>query len=391
MKKGFNKLFGIICAITMVLTTIIPIAHAENDIRVVMNGKEIQFDVPPQIVDDYTMVPVRAIFEALGYTVKWIPEAQMIVAINQEADRAILMNINITVIVAGSYKELLNEYNNNNKDVTNYFQKNSYLIEKAPVIINERTLVPVRVIAEANGFIVNWEPFTQTVSLNSGGKSSYFSTYSSFYDEAPTLYSFANILDRKEIKKSFDASNGFYTYVYYLTDVEDPSIFAKRYVDYLTNDGYYITPNKNSNNTILINYVNNIIISVSTMTNPNGIIVIFGSPSVLSNSTITEPVNEHNMEIDNEIQKTQQEIKRLKSKIKTIKQEIDNKTTEMNNVAKSSDVRVVMGGRIGQSGDPDKIQQIQNEIDELNVDLRYYEELLDNEQEYLKKLQLSYE
>ena len=42
-----------------------------NGIKVIYNEKAIDFDVPPQIINDRTMVPLRAIFEAIGATVNW--------------------------------------------------------------------------------------------------------------------------------------------------------------------------------------------------------------------------------------------------------------------------------------------------------------------------------
>ncbi len=39
--------------------------NAADDISVVIDGNEIGFDVPPQIIEDRTLVPLRAIFEAL--------------------------------------------------------------------------------------------------------------------------------------------------------------------------------------------------------------------------------------------------------------------------------------------------------------------------------------
>jgi len=46
-------------------------AAASSNIRLVINGKEIIPDVPPQIIDGRVMVPARFIAEPLGATVKW--------------------------------------------------------------------------------------------------------------------------------------------------------------------------------------------------------------------------------------------------------------------------------------------------------------------------------
>lgn len=44
---------------------------AADDITVILDGNKLEFDVPPQIIDGRTMVPIRAIFEALGAEVTW--------------------------------------------------------------------------------------------------------------------------------------------------------------------------------------------------------------------------------------------------------------------------------------------------------------------------------
>jgi len=46
----------------------------------------------------------------------------------------------------------------------------SYQMEVAPEIINARTFVPVRFIAEAFGANVGWDPATRTVTIKSDGK-----------------------------------------------------------------------------------------------------------------------------------------------------------------------------------------------------------------------------
>ena len=40
-------------------------------VRVILNGRTLQFDVPPIMENDRTLVPLRVIFEALGAGVEW--------------------------------------------------------------------------------------------------------------------------------------------------------------------------------------------------------------------------------------------------------------------------------------------------------------------------------
>jgi len=46
-------------------------ALASQPIKLIVNGKEIQCDVPPQVINDRTMVPARFLAEALGAKVSW--------------------------------------------------------------------------------------------------------------------------------------------------------------------------------------------------------------------------------------------------------------------------------------------------------------------------------
>ncbi|MCL2202018.1 MAG: copper amine oxidase N-terminal domain-containing protein [Oscillospiraceae bacterium] len=53
-----------------------------DEVAVLMNGIPMTFDVPPRIVDGRTLVPFRTIFEALGATVHWNPATQTVTGSN---------------------------------------------------------------------------------------------------------------------------------------------------------------------------------------------------------------------------------------------------------------------------------------------------------------------
>jgi len=46
-------------------------ALAASPIKLVINGREIKPDVPPQLINGRTMVPVRWVAETLGAEVEW--------------------------------------------------------------------------------------------------------------------------------------------------------------------------------------------------------------------------------------------------------------------------------------------------------------------------------
>lgn len=127
-----------------------PINNAPNNepeninIRVTINGSEIEFDQPPIMQNDRTLVPLRAIFEALGATVTWDDSLQSVSA--SKNDIKITLNI--------GKKQM-------------YINDKMIELDVPPQLIGGRTLVPVRAVSEAFGCDVKWDDSTQTVIITS--------------------------------------------------------------------------------------------------------------------------------------------------------------------------------------------------------------------------------
>jgi hypothetical protein len=111
---------------------------------VLLNGSPLEFDVPPQIINERTLVPMRAIFEALGAAVAWDGDTRTVTA--EGADTNVQMTIDS------------NEMYVNSEKIT---------LDVPPVIIDERTLVPARAVAESFGCDVAWDSDTRTVIISS--------------------------------------------------------------------------------------------------------------------------------------------------------------------------------------------------------------------------------
>ena len=62
MKKVLTILFALALSVSM----LIPAYAEETPITLTVDGVIVECDVPPQIVEDRTLVPLRAAFEALG-------------------------------------------------------------------------------------------------------------------------------------------------------------------------------------------------------------------------------------------------------------------------------------------------------------------------------------
>lgn len=81
-----------ICVIlTLVLALGSASAFASNDITLRLDGKLISCPVAPMIVNDRTMVPFRVIFEALGIDVEWSDALKKVYAIGE--DKTIILTI----------------------------------------------------------------------------------------------------------------------------------------------------------------------------------------------------------------------------------------------------------------------------------------------------------
>ncbi len=136
--------------LTVVLTLSCTSAFAQDSITVLLDGEAISFDVQPQIINSRTMVPMRAIFTALGANVDWVEEHRLIIASKNAS--LITMMIDQPIMHIGNLETE---------------EQKTLELDSPPVIVDSRTLVPVRAISDALGVGVDWNEETRTVILNS--------------------------------------------------------------------------------------------------------------------------------------------------------------------------------------------------------------------------------
>ncbi len=130
-----------------------PVAIAERGISVILNGEYVDFTdengnvVEPQLINDRTMVPMRKIFEVFGADVQWDGETETVTAVT--AEKTLKLQINNPVA----------------KVITTESGESEITLDSVPVVIDGRTLVPVRFIAESLELKVGWDGETQTVVI----------------------------------------------------------------------------------------------------------------------------------------------------------------------------------------------------------------------------------
>lgn len=126
MKKVLCSIFSVFILLFLMSFPITSLA--EENINVYYEGELLVFDVEPQIINNFTMVPARTIFEAMGAKVKWDEETQTVTVKKKKKS--------ISMTIGG-------QITNQDGEVIN--------TETVPVVLNDRTLVPVKLISEFLG------------------------------------------------------------------------------------------------------------------------------------------------------------------------------------------------------------------------------------------------
>lgn len=149
MKKKFSMLLSIVIAAASISIPVTTTAQDnEQSINIVVSGSAIECDQPPVIVEGRTLIPLRAVAEAVGAEVNW-----------DDAEKAIYINT--------ASSELRLEIGADEMEIKTDGKAETIPVEVPAQIINERTMVPVRFVAEALGLNVEWQEENKTVIISS--------------------------------------------------------------------------------------------------------------------------------------------------------------------------------------------------------------------------------
>ncbi|MBS6366131.1 MAG: DUF4163 domain-containing protein [Clostridiales bacterium] len=138
-----NKKIGSVVAATAVCAMLATSALAAAPISVTIDGEYLSAAQAPVIQENRTLVPMRAIFEALGAEVQWDADSRSITA--TKGDTTIEMAIGQTEMTVDG---------------------KSVALEVAPTILNNNTMVPVRAVAESFEAQVDWDAEARQVVIS---------------------------------------------------------------------------------------------------------------------------------------------------------------------------------------------------------------------------------
>ncbi len=124
--------------------------------RIIVDGNLVTFpDQQPVIIDGRTFVPVRGVLETMNKKVEWDEERQAVII----SDELITLEL-----VIGS-PTMLNAVTD---PVSGEVFKFESELDAPPRIINDRTCLPIRAVAEGFGVKVDWNDENHTVIIDTG-------------------------------------------------------------------------------------------------------------------------------------------------------------------------------------------------------------------------------
>ena len=101
-----------------------------------------ELDVPPRIIGERTFLPVRVISEALGASAEWVEKDRGVIVRSEEAE--IILSIGVPAMFVNGVRVSL---------------------DAAPVIVDDRALLPIRFISEALHCKVDWDDGARKVTI----------------------------------------------------------------------------------------------------------------------------------------------------------------------------------------------------------------------------------
>lgn len=121
----------------------IPLSTFESEIKVQYDGKFLAFNIPPVIEDGRTLIPIRFLFEQMGAIVSW-DEATESAIIEQDGNTIVFSIDNPIAKINGIEKTM----------------------DVPARLIYDKTMVPLRFIAENLGYTVDWDETTKIAKIS---------------------------------------------------------------------------------------------------------------------------------------------------------------------------------------------------------------------------------
>ncbi|MBD2869719.1 N-acetylmuramoyl-L-alanine amidase family protein [Paenibacillus arenilitoris] len=138
-----KRFVSMLLFLSVFFTMFASVGHAAEVVpKLYLNGQLLKSDVNPQIVNDYTMVPLAVLSDGMGYTYEWEHEAKRVTVFSGES--SIVLSINDkTAIVNGE----------------------PVAMETMAQLVSNRTMVPLSFIGTQFGLDFEWKHLEKEVHM----------------------------------------------------------------------------------------------------------------------------------------------------------------------------------------------------------------------------------
>lgn len=149
-KIKHSKLVALLLCLTVLLVPITTMARSYAGPEIYMDDYYVYTDTAPIVVGNRTLVPVRAITEALGCQVYWYPNLEEVDILTPNG------NLLMSMYVDDYFAEVYYDYG-----------YELVYMDAAARVYNGRVMVPLRFIAEAFGLEVYYDNYTGDIYMYS--------------------------------------------------------------------------------------------------------------------------------------------------------------------------------------------------------------------------------
>lgn len=153
-RRKFRTAVFVILAVMTVFISHVSFAQEPDEIKIKVDGVLLECDQPPVMVNERILVPLRTIFNALYADVEWLEETQTVFASKRFKT--------ISLPIGSSQMFLDGE---------------TIQLDSPAILLNGRTMVPVRAVSEALGAEVLWDQDSNTVIISGVHENHYISDH----------------------------------------------------------------------------------------------------------------------------------------------------------------------------------------------------------------------
>lgn len=185
--------------IAVSLTALMMITNVyAGDISVKLNNDNVEFsNQQPVIVEGRTLIPLRGVFEKLGYEITWDSESKT--AVFTDGENTVEISVDASTFTVNGEEKAL---------------------DVPAQIINGSMMLPLRAVGEAAGLEVNWDAESKTVNLSEAGNENLNTTAAESSTETTTAEAVNQGVDEKAVKDAAKAYGDYLAITFIMDDYQ---------------------------------------------------------------------------------------------------------------------------------------------------------------------------